>query len=177
MLIFTLLINASHGRSPPQFHAGGDNFLLPADNSTVDINIDKTELLLDFYSKTESDTIVENTQVTADTEFKILRMWCDGILLEPWFKNHAVYQPRYFAGYLEQCPDAPTIITAPYQFNFPGTIVWSWQGQFWDWYFDHKNKFEVINFLEQEPDRVWKFRGSLDPCADLVTKIKQVLDL
>jgi hypothetical protein len=88
-----------------------------------------------------------------------------------------VYHPRYFDGFLQHCPDAPKEITAPYQFNFPGTISWAWENNFWDWYFKQKNQLEVINFLDQDPDRVWKFRGSLDPCEDLVSKIKQVLKL
>ena len=46
---------------------------------------------------------------------------------------------------------------------------------FWDWYFKEKQNKEVIKFLDKDPDRIHKFRGSLDPCEDLVTKIKQLI--
>lgn len=74
-------------------------------------------------------------------------------------------------------PDAPREIVAPYQFNFPGIISWVWQENFYNWYFVQKNKNEVINFLDKDPDRVWKFRGSLDPCEELVKGIRDILDL
>lgn len=178
MLTFTFLVEAKHGRTAPQLRVGQENFLLPSEQSTFEVSIeDAKSLELDFYSKNETDTVVDHGRIVSDTEFKILHVWCDGIRLETWFRNSAVYRPRYFEGFLQHCPDAPQEITAPYQFNFPGTITWSWQDNFWDWYFEQKNQLEVINFLDQDPDRVWKFRGSLDPCEDIVRKIKQVLEL
>jgi hypothetical protein len=178
MLTFTFLTSAEHGQSPPQIRIGSENIVLPVGQSTFDIAVeDSNSLVLDFYSKTESDTLVDHGRIIADTEFKILHVWCDGIRLETWFRNSAVYRPIYFDGFLQNCPDAPLEITAPYQFNFPGTISWTWDNNFWDWYFEQKNQFEVINFLDQEPDRIWKFRGSLDPCEDIVSKIRQVLEL
>lgn len=178
MLTFTFLIEANHGRSAPKICAGNKNFILSLGHSTIDVVVEDTgTLILDFYNKVESDTIIENDCITADTEFKILQIWCDGIKLEPWFKNISVYRPRYFSGFLKQFPESVTEITAAYQYNFPGDISWAWQNNFWDWYFEQKNQLEVINFLDQDPDRVWKFRGSLDPCSDLVEKIKQVLKL
>lgn len=137
-------------------------------------------LLLDYFSKTESDTIVDEFgNIVKDTMWRISKIWCDDILLEQWFINHAVYYPKYFPNFLKKFPDSPVKIQSPYQFNFPGLIKWQWeQGQeFWDWYFTEKNNREEINGLEQDPDRVWKFRGSLDPCDDLVKGIKDLLEL
>jgi hypothetical protein len=76
---------------------------------------------------------------------------------------------------MSQFPDSPATIVAPYQFNFPGNFQWTWTGDFWEWYFIEKNNREVINFLDKDPDRVWKFRGSLDPCEDVVAKLKELL--
>jgi hypothetical protein len=56
-------------------------------------------------------------------------------------------------------------------------IKWAWTGDFWDWYFKEKNEREVINFMDNDPDRIWKFRGSLDPCTDIVTNIKKIMDI
>jgi hypothetical protein len=177
MLTFTLQTQSQHGRTGPRIRVGSTDTLLPAGQSTVDFVMeDLNSLVVDFYSKTEQDTVIEHGCIVADTEFRISDMWCDGIKLEPWFRNSAVYRPRYFDGFLQHQPNAPTEIIAPYQFNFPGTITWSWTDQFWEWYFAQKNQLEVINFLDKDPDRVWKFRGSLDPCDDLVTNIKQALD-
>jgi hypothetical protein len=176
MLTFTLLTEARHGQNGPRIRSNNIDVLLPVGRSTTDISIEDTgSFVIDFYNKTEKDTIVEQGQIVADTEFRIIDVWCDGILLESWFKNISVYRPNYFEGFLKHQPDAPKEIVSPYQFNFPGTISWTWNNKFWDWYFVTKNEREVIKFLDQDPDRVWKFRGSLDPCEDLVTKIKQVL--
>lgn len=139
---------------------------------------DRGLLSIDFFNKTESDTVIDSdSNIVKDSMFRIKKIWCDDIVLEPWFLNDAVYQPRYFAGFLAHNPDAPTEIRCPYQFNFPGTVSWSWSGGFWDWYFTEKNNREIIHHLEHDPDRVWKFRGSLDPCEDLVVDIKNLLDL
>lgn len=141
-------------------------------------NFDYTGMTLDFFSKTEDDTIVdENGEIQEDTQFRIAEIWANGIKLEKWFLNDAVYKPNYFEGFLEQFPESESEIKSPYQFNFPGIINWEWEGDFWDWYFEEKNNREVINFLDKDQDRVWKFRGTLDPCDDIIKKLKELLDL
>lgn len=141
-------------------------------------NFDYSGLKLDFFSKTEFDTILDDKgNIVEDTEFRIADIWANGIKLEKWFLHDAVYKPKYFKGFLEKFPDADLEIKSPYQFNFPGTIEWNWQGDFWDWYFEEKNNREVINFLDKDQDRVWKFKGSLDPCEDIIEKLKELLDL
>jgi hypothetical protein len=183
MLKFTFLVHSTSGHSDPQLKTlTGDvdsTITIPEGTTKVLFNsVDEHQLILDFFNKQESDTVVDNQgNIVKDTEFRFESVWCDDIKLESWFLTDAVYQPKYFPGFLKHVPDAPKIITSPYQFNFPGTISWNWQGNFWDWYFVEKNKREVINFLDHDPDRVWKFRGSLDPCEDLVVKIKKLLDL
>jgi hypothetical protein len=176
---FTLLTHATSGRTPPQIKVGSIVYTIPDGVNHVEIQNDAEEsLTIDFFSKTESDTVVDNTgAIVADTEWRIESIWCDDIKLEPWFRNDAVYRPRYFEGFLSQFPDSPAEIAAPYQFNFPGTVLWSWQGDFWEWYFHEKNNREVINFLDKDPDRVWKFRGSVDDCSDLVKDIRNILNL
>ena len=60
--------------------------------------------------------------------------------------------------------------------HFPGCFTLpKFVDDFWDWYFKEKQNKEVIKFLDKDPDRIHKFRGSLDPCEDLVTKIKQLI--
>jgi hypothetical protein len=170
--------HAQHGRTAPRIRVSDHEITVPQGVGTWSVVIEDCGTLeIDFFSKSESDTIVNNGEIVADTEFRIEKIWIDGILTETWFCNQACYRPRYFAGFLANHSDAPTEIIAPYQFNFPGTITWQWSGPFWDWYFVEKNRNEVINFLDRDPDRVWKFRGSLDPCDDLVQGIKTILNL
>ena len=40
---------------------------------------------------------------------------------------------------------------------------------------NEKQDKEVIKFLDKDPERINKFRGSLDPCFDLVGKIKELI--
>lgn len=178
LIEFTFEIHADHGRTPPRIRVLNTEIELDQGLNVYSVTIpDSGKLLIDFYSKQESDTVVENGEIVKDTQFRINKIWIDGILVEPWFKNIAVYKPKYFPGFLTQFPDSQKEIVAPYQFNFPGTIEWQWEPEFWDWYFVQKNQREVINFLEIDPDRVWKFRGSLDNCDDLVSKIKEIIKL
>ena len=179
---FTFETHSTTGRADPQFkvltHSDLNIVTVPEGISTVEFVSESNDgIELDFFSKTQNDTVVENGVIKKDTQFHIESIWCDGILLEKWFVHHAVYYPRYFLGFLEQFPNSPTEVAAPYQFNFPGIIKWSWTGDFWNWYFKEKNEREVINFMDDDPDRIWKFRGSLDPCDDIVGKIKKLMNI
>ena len=179
MLEFELEIKSSQGRRPGYLQAGDEKIYLVDSLMYVKFNThDLGQLKLVFGDKTENDTVVDSDgNIVADTEFRILNIRCNQIKLEPWILTDFVYYPDYFEGYLQQFPDSSLTITSPYQFNFPGTIEFNWVPNFWDWYFEEKNKREVISFLEKDPDRVWKFRGSLDPCEDLVEKIKELIQL
>ena len=176
MLEFRFQTVAKYGRTAPQIRCEQCVVVIPEGQGTIKLQIVETEkLVIDFFSKTEHDTVVDNGEIVADTEFRFDCVWCDGIKLESWFINESIYTPRYFPGFLSQFPDAPVQITGSYQFNFPGTIMWKWSGDFWDWYFEQRNNRRVINFLDKDPDRVWKFNGSLDPCDDLVQNIRKVM--
>ena len=181
MLNFTFSTIGLSGKSSPKIKIISTQEVITIPDGIEKISfdiVDNQQLNIDFFNKSQDDTILDHQgNIVKDTQFRITDVWCDGIKLESWFLTDAVYYPRYFAGFLEQFPSSPGEIKSPYQFNFPGTISWQWQESFWDWYFIEKNKKEVINFLEQDPDRVWKFRGSLDPCDDIVQKIKTILKL
>jgi len=178
MLKWNFEVIAEIGVTAPSFAVSSANITLSAGKSIIEfVTADSGELIIDYFSKKESDTVVDQTgTIVADTQWRITKIWCDGIKLESWFLHDCVYTPEYFDGFLEIQPDAPKQISAPYQFNFPGSITWSWNtNDFWLWYFHEKNKREVINFLDKDPDRVWKFRGSTEDCNDLVSEIKKIL--
>lgn len=176
---FTFETHATIGRSPPQIKVNNQIITIPAGCNLIQLPAQsQNTLTVDFFSKTESDTVVgKQGNIIADTEWRISTIWCDDVKLESWFRNDAVYRPVYFKGFLAQNPLAPLEILSPYQFNFPGVISWQWTNDFWEWYFHEKNNREVINFLDKDPDRVWKFRGSTESCDDLVVKIKNILNL
>ena len=183
MLEWNFLLEASVGETPPAFSVPGPDspevFILTEGEQLIEFSSpDSGRLELDYYSKKETDTVVQDGKIIRDTMWRIKKIWCDGILLESWFLNDCCYRPCYFKGYMESYPDAPSKIFAPYQFNFPGTLSWNWQeGDFWQWYFHEKNRREVIHFVDKDPDRVWKFRGSTEECHDLVRSIRELLRL
>lgn len=182
-LKFTFKIKASVGENCPKIRVLNSSsdivITIPKGTSHTSFFVKDTgSLVLDFFNKTESDTIVDiNGNIIKDTEFRIIDVWINDIKTENWFLTNAIYKPRYFSGFLEKFPDAEREIQSPFQFNFPGTIEWRWYAPFWDWYFTEKNKNEVINFLDKDQDRVWKFRGSLDPCSDIIEDIKKILHI
>ena len=60
--------------------------------------------------------------------------------------------------------------------HFPGVFSFPiFPKNFWDWYYEQKQSKEVIKFLDKDPERITKFRGSLDPCTELVQKIKELI--
>lgn len=179
LIKFTFETEATVGVTAPSVIVTDTVHEIAAGMSQWSVTIpDSGHLTMDFYSKTQQDTVLDSDgNIVRDTQFRINKIWADGIILETWFLNQAIYRPRYFADYLAQVPQAPAEIEACYQYNFPGVIQWQWESNFWDWYFDQKNSREVIHFMDKDPDRVWKFRGSLDPCEDLVSKIKKILAL
>ena len=185
MITWKFEIETTVGKNPPAFRVISDSHRQTVtwdeNCNTIEFASDYPGLLaIDYFSKQEQDTITDkNGHIVKDTMWRIKRIWCENILLEQWFVNDAVYYPRYFKNFIEQFPASPDKIKSPYQFNFPGLIKWQWDNNmdFWDWYFIEKNKREDINFLENDPERVWKYRGSLDPCEDLVVNIKELLEL
>lgn len=153
-----------------------DKFTWPIDPQ------DKNVLKLDWVNKTEQHTIMQNGKITQDQTFELLNIRVDGIQIENWFMTEGVYSPRYFKGFLQQHKDArknqplSSEIKSQLIWHFPGTFTFmEFENDFWDWYFRVKQDKEVIKFLDKDPDRIHKFRGSLDPCEDVVAKIKELI--
>ncbi len=137
---------------------------------------------LDWYNKNETHTKIENGVTIEDQTFKIKNIRVDDIQIETWFWTEGYYEPRYFKGFIQQHND--TRQNYPLEKTMKSQLIWHFPGcftlpkfvdDFWDWYFKEKQNKEVIKFLDKDPDRIHKFRGSLDPCKDLVTKIKQLI--
>jgi len=144
--------------------------------------VDNNAITLDWYNKTQKHTQTNTSGITNDQTFKIMNVRVDGIQIEEWFWTDGYYFPKYFKGFVEHHKSQrkneplPEKIKSQLQWHFPGIFTFPvFQGDFWNWYFDKKQSKEVIKFLDKDPDRIHKFRGSLDPCEDLVEKIRDYL--
>lgn len=154
----------------------GDKFIFELEPQDVNV------LEMNWFNKTERHTIVDKGTIKQDQTFTLKNIRVDNIQIENWFMTEGYYQPRYFKGFLEQ--QKANRINAPLETKIKSQLIWHFPGvftflqfpkNFWDWYFELKQNKEVIKFLEKDPDRVNKFRGSLDPCEDLVQQIKELI--
>ena len=142
----------------------------------------QNSLSLRWVNKSQKHTKTKNGKIVQDQTFELVNVRIDGIQIEEWFWTDAYYAPKYFDGFLKQYKDQrrnetlPDKIKSQLVWHFPGTFTFSsFPFNFWDWYFELKQDKEVIKFLDKDPERVNKFRGSLDPCAELVDDIKKFL--
>lgn len=168
--------------------------VLHNDNRIKEIECDQTKfsfsieleeqntLSLRWVNKSQRHTKTDNGKIVQDQTFELVNIRIDGIQIEKWFWTDAHYTPKYFDGFLKQYKDQrrneplPEKIKSQLIWHFPGTFIFtSFPLDFWGWYFEMKQDKEVIKFLDKDPDRINKFRGSLDPCVELVNKIKKFL--
>lgn len=143
---------------------------------------EKNVIALNWYNKTQRHTKAVEGKIFQDQTFKMGILRADGILLENWFFTDGYYEPRYFKGYVEAHKQNRT--NTPLETRLPSQNVWhfpgiyylkEWQGDFWDWYYDTKIGKEVVQFTDKDPERIAKYRGTLDPCTDLVGKLKELI--
>lgn len=149
-------------------------FSLPNGVSTIKFDcLEENGFDIVWKNKKGSDTICDNSgNIVADKNFKISKVWVDGILLEPWFITDCVYYPQYF----RKEHNWPLEIKSPYVISFPGSIAFRWEGDFWSWYKQQRLKYAKIENLELDPDRVWKFVGSYDMFPELVKEFETLVN-
>ena len=143
---------------------------------------DENRLELFWYNKTQKHTKSINGEIVSDQTFELGLIRVDSILIEDWFITDGYYVPSYFKGFVEQHKDKRA--NFPLQEKLPSQMIWhfpgtyflkEWQGNWWDWYYDTKIQKEVVNFTDKDPERIAKYRGTLDPCTDLVNKLKELI--
>jgi hypothetical protein len=142
----------------------------------------ENSLSLQWVNKTQKHTKIDNGKIVQDQTFELGIVRVDGILIEDWFITDGYYKPNYFKGYLEQHKNNRTNFPLeeklPSQkiWHFPGTYYFKeWTGNWWDWYYETKIPKEVVKFTDKDPERIAKYRGTLDPCTDLVDKLKELI--
>ena len=131
---------------------------------------------INYFNKKEKHTAHKDGVILQDQYLNLNFIRIDDILIEPWVLTDGYYEPEYFPGYLKCIHKPDTKLKSQLIWHFPGNFCFpTFTKNFWDWYFEQKQKKEVIKFLDKDPERITKFRGSLDPCTDLVQKIKELI--
>ena len=155
------------------------------DKNKFDFTLKQEEqnlLELHWTNKTERHTKSEDGKIMEDQTFTMGLIRVDGILIENWFFTDGYYVPNYFKGFVESHvknrTNYPLAEKLPSQkiWHFPGTYYFQkWEGDFWDWYYNTKIGKEVVRFTDKDPERIAKYRDTLDPCTDLVAKLKELI--
>jgi len=136
---------------------------------------------LDYYSKDESHTIVEDGKIVSDQYLELEAVRLDDILLDSWFVTEGHYCPRYFEGFKSQFPDAPTTIKSQLVWHFPGSFQFApvpAESEFWFWYRDQRKQVHSARFASaKDQARDEAYVGSLDLHKDLIEEIKRLIDV
>ena len=188
MINFEIQYTATHCIEWPKIkvaHNGDTVADIVCDNDRFTFSLDQAEqnkIELHWYNKTQRHTKTQGGEIVEDQSFKMGLIRVDGILIESWFFNDGHYEPKYFKGFIENHQKSRTNFPLeeklPSQniWHFPGTyFLKEWKGDFWNWYYDTKIDKEVVKFMDKDPERIAKYRGTLDPCTDLVNKLKELI--
>jgi hypothetical protein len=156
-----------------------NTFEITEETPSAIVNLELEEqnnLEINYYNKKEEHTTHINGVILQDQYLNLDFIRIDNILIEPWVLTDGYYNPKYFAGYLKHVSNPEEKIKSQLIWHFPGIFSFPiFPKNFWDWYYEQKQSKEVIKFLDKDPDRINKFRGSLDPCTELVQKIKELI--
>ena len=135
-----------------------------------------------YFNKTEKHTIVRQGKILSDQSLELKSVYVDDVLLDNWFITNGLYYPEYFKGFLKDHAKQrineplPVKIKSQKIWHFPGKFKFeSFSKNFYDWYFNKMNNYVEINFMDKDPLRVDKFKGSLDPHKDIVDELKKYL--
>lgn len=180
---------ATRGRSWPCLGILVNNFQVSTHTITdrdrtisVDLYFDSdvNNINLYYFSKQESETVVENGVIVADQTLELVRIYADGILLEPWFWTDHYYLPWYFAGYKKQNPAAPETLPSQLIWHFPGRyrmMNLPKSANFWEWYQRERTQ-RVLNSLIDPTGQIRANHNPLDQeDQQLIDEIKKMIDV
>ena len=144
-------------------------------------NVNTNFIELDYYNKNESHTIVENGQIVCDQSLELVSIRIDDILLDNWFITEGYYCPRYFAGFKQQFPDAPSTVKSQLIWHFPGNFQFApipAESQFWFWYRDQRKLVHSAQYITaKDRARDEGYVGSLDLHKELVEEIRRLINV
>jgi hypothetical protein len=136
---------------------------------------------LDYFSKTENHTVVQDGQIVLDQSLQLEAVRFDDILLDSWFVTEGYYCPRYFQGFKSQFSDAPLTIKSQLIWHFPGSFQFApvpAESEFWFWYRDQRKQVHSARFSSaKDQARDEAYIGSLDLHNNLIQEIKRLIDV
>lgn len=180
---------ATPGRSWPVLSVLVNNFQVSTHTITdrnrtvsVDLFFDSgvNNINLYYFSKQESETVVENGVIVADQTLELRCVHADGILLESWFWTDHYYLPWYFSGFRRQNPNAPETLPSQLVWHFPGRyrmMNLPDSKDFWSWYQTQRTERVLKNLV----DPSGQIRANHQPMDQedhqLITEIKKLINV
>jgi hypothetical protein len=151
--------------------------------SEIDFDISLPEnrnyVRLEYVNKKEYHTKAVNGSIIADQTLTLEQIRIDDILCDSWMLTDGHYEPRYFEGFLAASPEAAACLPSQLIWHFPGKFllpVLPAEEEFWSWYRDqryaHMQQYQGKDWHRQE-----KYIGSRDMHQDLISQIKQLIDV
>lgn len=158
-----------------------NTFQVTEENPNITVNLkleEQNNLKINYFNKKEKHTAYKDGAILQDQYLSLDCIRIDDILVETWLLTEGYYEPDYFPGYLKSTHNQKldTKLKSQLIWHFPGTFSFpTFTKNFWDWYYVNKIQKEVVKFTDKDPERIFKYRGSLDPCTEIVKKLKELI--
>lgn len=146
----------------------------------IELKEKSNNLVIDYFNKLEHHTKVNNGVIVEDQYIEFVGLRLDDILLNNWMLTESYYYPRYFSGFLSQCADAPTKVRSQLICHFPGQLMLQPlpdKNKFWEWYYHQRRHIYVEQMSIRDQERNEQYAGSTDPLSELITEIKNIINV
>lgn len=187
-LDFEITFKSQKGNNWPSVNVFYNDLLITT-NKVDDINnvvkftlqqskTNDNSLIINYFNKTESETIVKDGKIVTDQSLEIVKIHCDQILIEPWLLTDNYYYPVYFDGYLQHVNDPPVELKSQLVWHFPGKFIIKnlpHHENFWQWYQEQRTIRILENLIDPSGQIRNNHRGLTDEDKKLITEIKELL--
>jgi hypothetical protein len=146
----------------------------------ISLEHDVNNVCINYVNKQQHHTQINKNTVVADQSLELIGLRLDDIKLQSWITTQGHYKPRYFEGFLQQNPNAQTLLQSQLIWHFPGSFVlppWPHKDRFWEWYRQQRRFVHASQFTGAAAIRDEGYIGSLDKHQDLVLDIKKILKI
>lgn len=136
-------------------------------------------LRIDYVNKMEHHTKIVDGVVVADQSLTLQQIRFDDILCDSWMLTDGHYEPRYFSGFLDSCPEAPNKLPSQLIWHFPGSFVLPAlpvEQHFWEWYRDQRY-IHMHQYQGKDLHREDMYIGSRHMHQDLLSQIKDLISV
>ena len=184
-LLFNFQFDFYYGNSWPEIElASAHTNLKVSENQlseykkTVTYQFKSTSTTITFKNKNkkDSDTVIEDGKIVRDQYASLTTMLVDDILLDPTLiQNYVIQTPEYSKGYLDYCQANQIVVnsqTNEYSLYFNGTISFTFENPFWNWYANIRKQQILNNFNK---DQIELFFG-VNTTVDALLPLKAILN-